>query len=106
MQGTTHARYAPVQGLSRGMSVLFAISQTGQGRAGIVELSCATRLHRTTVRRLLETLGGRGWRIHAWSYVPGFDHQAQANDAWRLFRQARDNGDTTGALLRIDGGPR
>ena len=40
-------------------------------------------------RRLLEELGGRGWRIHAWSYVPGFDHQRQANEAWRSFRLAR-----------------
>jgi hypothetical protein len=52
-------------------------------------------------RRLLEALGGRGWRIQAWSYVPGFDHQAQANDAWRLFRQARGNGDAGGPLLRL-----
>ena len=27
--------------------------------------------------------------MHAWSYVPGFDHQSQANDAWRRFRRAR-----------------
>jgi hypothetical protein len=40
-------------------------------------------------RRLLEALAQRGWRIHAWSYVPGFDHQLQANEAWRLFRQER-----------------
>ncbi|MCP9836975.1 DUF1350 family protein [Cyanobium sp. N.Huapi 1H5] len=41
-------------------------------------------------RRCLEALAARGWRIHAWSYVPGFDHQAQANAAWRLFRQQRE----------------
>ena len=40
-------------------------------------------------RRCLEALAARGWSIHAWSYVPGFDHQAQANAAWRLFRQQR-----------------
>jgi hypothetical protein len=40
-------------------------------------------------RRLLEALSARGWQIHAWSYVPGFDHQLQANEAWRLFRQER-----------------
>jgi hypothetical protein len=39
-------------------------------------------------RRLLEALARRGLEIHAWSYVPGFDHQAQANEAWRLFRAA------------------
>jgi hypothetical protein len=39
-------------------------------------------------RRLLEALALRGWAIQAWSYVPGFDHQAQANEAWRSFRAA------------------
>ena len=39
-------------------------------------------------RRLLEALGGHGWQVHAWSYVPGFDHQQQANSAWRRFREA------------------
>ena len=41
-------------------------------------------------RRLLEGLAVRGWRIRAWSYVPGFYHQDQANTAWRRFRQLRD----------------
>ena len=40
-------------------------------------------------RRLLEALAQRGLAIHAWSYVPGFDHQSQANEAWRAFRQRR-----------------
>ena len=40
-------------------------------------------------RRLLEALSARGWQIHAWSYVPGFDHQLQANEAWRLLCQER-----------------
>ena len=39
-------------------------------------------------RRLLEGLADAGWLIHAWSYVPGFDHQSQANAAWRCFREA------------------
>jgi allophanate hydrolase subunit 1 len=39
-------------------------------------------------RRLLEALAQQGWRVLAWSYVPGFDHQAQANEAWRAFRSA------------------
>ena len=41
-------------------------------------------------RRLLEALSSRGWMVQAWSYVPGFDHQSQANAAWRRFRQARN----------------
>lgn len=40
-------------------------------------------------RRLLEALASLGWRVRAWSYVPGFDHQDQANHAWRRFRQLR-----------------
>ena len=40
-------------------------------------------------RRLLEALASLGWRVRAWSYVPGFDHQDQANLAWRRFRQLR-----------------
>ena len=49
-------------------------------------------------RRLLEALAGLGWRVRAWSYVPGFDHQDQANLAWRRFRQLRG---ADGAVLRL-----
>ena len=48
-------------------------------------------------RRLLEGLADAGWLIHAWSYVPGFDHQSQANAAWRCFREAHQT------LLRTQG---
>jgi hypothetical protein len=82
-----------------------------QGRqppAGLIEFIGGSYLAATpqlSYRRLLETLAGRGWRIHAWSYVPGFDHQTQANDAWRLFRQARSRSDAgcdaQGPLLRL-----
>lgn len=40
-------------------------------------------------RRLLDNLAGRNLAVHAWSYVPGFDHQAQARQAWSEFRKAR-----------------
>jgi len=40
-------------------------------------------------RRLLEALAQRGWQSATWSYVPGFDHQGQANTAWRQFRRMR-----------------
>ena len=40
-------------------------------------------------RRLLEDLCNAGLAIHAWAYVPGFDHQSQAKEAWMAFRQAR-----------------
>ena len=59
---------------------------------GLIEFIGGSYLAATpqiSYRRLLEALARRGWRIHAWSYVPGFDHQSQANQAWREFRQAR-----------------
>ena len=40
-------------------------------------------------RRLLEDLAATGLVVHAWSYVPGFDHQSQARSAWSDFRNAR-----------------
>jgi len=49
-------------------------------------------------RRLLEALAALGWRVRAWSYVPGFDHQEQANLAWRRFRQLRSADE---AVLRL-----
>jgi hypothetical protein len=60
--------------------------------AGTVEFIGGSYLAATpqiSYRRLLESLTRRGWRVRAWSYVPGFDHQAQANEAWRCFRAAR-----------------
>ena len=40
-------------------------------------------------RRLLEDLSNSGLVINAWAYVPGFDHQSQAREAWAAFRTAR-----------------
>ena len=59
---------------------------------GLIEFIGGSYLAATpqlSYRRLLEALAGRGWRLHAWSYVPGFDHQSQANTAWRRFRRER-----------------
>lgn len=59
---------------------------------GLVEFIGGTVLAASpqfSYRRLLEAFGRRGWQVRAWSYVPGFDHQAQANEAWRAFRAAR-----------------
>jgi hypothetical protein len=39
--------------------------------------------------------------IRAWSYVPGFDHQSQANEAWRAFRAARDDAEGGRRLQRL-----
>jgi hypothetical protein len=73
---------------------------------GLVEFIGGTYLAATphlSYRRLLEVLARRGWTVHAWSYVPGFDHQAQANEAWRCFRAARElaGGGGRGPVLRL-----
>lgn len=82
---------------------------------GLIEFIGGSYLAATphlSYRRLLESLAQRGWRIHAWSYVPGFDHQAQATEAWQAFRRHRERqglelqserayGDDTLKLLRV-----
>lgn len=84
---------------------LWTLEPTARPR-GLIEFIGGSYLAATpqlSYRRLLETLAVRGWRIHAWSYVPGFDHQAQANGAWRLFRQVREQqvGPAEAPLIRV-----
>ena len=50
------AEYSRVQGLERGIEVLRALNASTGGRNSVVRLSSETGLHRTTVKRLLETL--------------------------------------------------
>ncbi|MBM5798664.1 MAG: DUF1350 domain-containing protein [Cyanobacteria bacterium K_Offshore_0m_m2_072] len=53
-------------------------------------------------RRLLEALASLGWQVRAWRYVPGFDHQQQANAAWRSFRALRQQaGPAPRGVLRL-----
>jgi hypothetical protein len=69
---------------------------------GVVEFIGGSYLAATphlSYRRLLEALARRGWVVRAWSYVPFFDHQAQANQAWRAFRSER--GADAGGLPRL-----
>ncbi len=42
-------------------------------------------------KRLLEELFKKHIAIHAWRYIPGLDHQAQSNEAWKEFRKSREN---------------
>jgi len=42
-----------------------------------------------TYKRLISGFLQRNFAIHAWSYIPNFDHQLQANEAWKQFRQSR-----------------
>lgn len=61
MRPSSGASYRHVQGLSRGLAVLHALSCSSNSWASIAELSQSTGLHRTTVRRLLETLQTEGY---------------------------------------------
>ncbi|AOZ02611.1 transcriptional regulator [Cupriavidus sp. USMAHM13] len=73
-----HSPYANVRGLSRGLAVLRALNRMESGRATAQQLSEAAGLHRTTVRRLLETLIEEGlvWR-------------SESDDSYRLTLQVR-----------------
>lgn len=78
----------------------------GARSPGVVEFIGGSYLATTpqiSYRRLLEALASRGWLLRAWSYVPGFDHQSQANDAWRAFRRARETAPSpeAGAVVRL-----
>lgn len=54
------ALYREVRGLSRGLAVLRALNAMPGGIGGVMELARITGLHRTTVKRLLETLRAEG----------------------------------------------
>tara|TARA_B100000579_G_scaffold190383_1_gene155474 strand:+ start:570 stop:1295 length:726 start_codon:yes stop_codon:yes gene_type:complete len=43
-----------------------------------------------TYKRLISGLLQRNFAVHTWSYIPNFDHQIQANHAWKQFRLARN----------------
>lgn len=60
-QPAAAAPYRKVQGLHRGLDILSALNLHRGGAATISQLSEATSLHRTTVRRILETLVQAGY---------------------------------------------
>lgn len=53
--------YAQVRSLTRGLALLRVLNLHEGGRASLADLAAQTGLHRTTVRRLLETLIGEGY---------------------------------------------
>jgi IclR family transcriptional regulator, mhp operon transcriptional activator len=55
------SQYKEVRGLSRGLSLLRALNGMAGGSGAVVELARATGIHRTTVKRLLETLRTEGF---------------------------------------------
>lgn len=70
------AQYREVRGLTRGLAVLRALNSVPGGIGSVVELARLTGLHRTTVKRLLETLKTEGL-VHqkddGTSYALGFE---------------------------------
>ena len=40
-------------------------------------------------KKLISELFQKNFAIHTWSYIPNFDHQIQANQAWKQFRFSR-----------------
>lgn len=82
MRPSSGAAYRHVQGLSRGLAILHTINSSPDGWASIAELSTKTGLHRTTVRRLLETLQSEG-------YV----RRSVSDDSYRLNQKIRQLSD-------------
>lgn len=70
--------YRRVQGLSRGLLIVRAMNITG-GPSSVGDLSARTGLHRTTVRRLLETLSEEGYVV-----------RSPAEDGYQLTLQVRN----------------
>ncbi|MDO4723308.1 MAG: DNA-binding transcriptional regulator [Comamonadaceae bacterium] len=70
--------YKPIESLRRGLAILQSLNQAPTGRASISTISRATGLHRTTVRRMLETLQAEG-------YV----RRNQSNEHYSLNRKVR-----------------
>ena len=42
-----------------------------------------------TYQRLISGFLKRNFAVHSWGYIPNFDHQLQANYAWKQFRKSR-----------------
>lgn len=82
MRSYKETPYRLVQGLSRGLAILHALSHSAKGWATVAELSTKTRLHRTTVRRMLETLQSEG-------YV----RRSTSDDSYRLSFKIRELSD-------------
>ena len=61
---SSSSQYKPVRGLIRGLSVLEALNRARGGFATVTELSRQCAMHRTTVKRLLESLADCGYVRH------------------------------------------
>tara|TARA_Y100001968_G_scaffold4286_1_gene3814 strand:+ start:5787 stop:6512 length:726 start_codon:yes stop_codon:yes gene_type:complete len=60
--------------------------------AGLIEIIGGSYISikpEVTYKKLIQGLVQKNFAIHAWSYIPNFDHQMQANQAWKQFRFSR-----------------
>tara|TARA_B100000131_G_scaffold305484_1_gene331517 strand:+ start:149 stop:880 length:732 start_codon:yes stop_codon:yes gene_type:complete len=60
---------------------------------GIIEIiggSYLASAPHISYKRLIEGLFKKNLAIHAWRYIPSFDHQFQAVQAWKSFRECKD----------------
>ena len=73
MPDESGAEYVKVRGLVLGLAMLRAINLQDGGRSTLAQLSQETGLHRTTVRRLLETL-----------IAEGYVRRSESDDQYRL----------------------
>lgn len=78
-QSEQHSNYTLVRSLTRGLEVLRALNRCEKGRATSGELAKMTGVHRTTVRRLLETLASQG-----------FVRRSESDDSFQLALKVRD----------------
>ncbi|RZS84405.1 IclR family transcriptional regulator domain-containing protein [Pigmentiphaga kullae] len=60
-QACAPGQYKQVQGLLRGFDLLESLNECEGGKASPITLSEKTGIHRTTVKRLLETMRGAGY---------------------------------------------
>ncbi len=82
MRPASGATYRHVQGLSRGLAILHAINRAPEGWITTTQLSEATGIHRTTVRRMLETL-----------LAEGYVRRSASDDSYRLNQKVRQLSD-------------
>ncbi|MCA0241479.1 MAG: DNA-binding transcriptional regulator [Proteobacteria bacterium] len=78
MPKTVGAAYRNVTALERGLQVLVALNRLPSGIGTVGSLAGATGLHRTTVKRLLETLTAHG-----------FLRRSHSDDTYRLVARVR-----------------
>jgi hypothetical protein len=88
----------------RGALWILDPGRVGMPTVGVVEFIGGSYLAATpqlSYRRFLEALAQRGWGYGPGAMCRAFDHQAQANEAWRAFRDHRGETSPPKRLLRI-----